>query len=288
MLNFKTILFPVDFSDRCRAAAHYVRAMATRSGARIILLNVVENRTYPGDLDFGALVDPMYTGEPGAAAKNLLDSFLEREFDGLPVERRVEQGDASRTIVRFAQEQHVDLIMMPTHGYGGFRRFILGSVTAKVLHDAECAVWTGAHLEDTPDTGDGAIHRIVCAVDLTESKRSPLSAALEIATQHGAQLTISHAVPGSDAVTERLIDTEFRQHLIADAKASISTMLVGAGVEAGICVDAGDAHKVVNSCARTHKADLVVIGRPRHDGFGRLRTHSYAIIRESPCPVLSL
>ncbi len=39
---------------------------------------------------------------------------------------------------------------MPTHGYGPFRRFILGSVTAKVLHDADCPVWTGVHLEEAP------------------------------------------------------------------------------------------------------------------------------------------
>jgi len=40
--------------------------------------------------------------------------------------------------------------MMPTHGLGGFRRFLLGSVTAKVLHDADCPVWTGVHLERAP------------------------------------------------------------------------------------------------------------------------------------------
>ena len=42
---------------------------------------------------------------------------------------------------------------MPTHGYGPFRRFILGSNTAKVLHDADCPVWTGVHVEEIPAFG---------------------------------------------------------------------------------------------------------------------------------------
>jgi nucleotide-binding universal stress UspA family protein len=286
--SFKTILFPIDFSDRCRSAARHVRTMASRFGARLILLNVVElPRTYPGDLDFGALVDPALVGEPGPGAKELLDRFLEADFVGLHVERRVERGDPARTIVRIAHEEHVDLIMMPTHGYGGFRRFILGSVTAKVLHDAECAVWTAVHLEDAP-AADGAIHNVVCAIDLTESGSSPLAAAVAIAKPYDAQLTVTHAVPGGEGFPDKQMDMEFRQHLISEAKASISAMLASAGIQADMCVEAGDAHKVVNACARAHKAELVVIGRPRHEGFGRLRTHSYAIIRESPCPVISL
>jgi hypothetical protein len=47
--------------------------------------------------------------------------------------------------VEFAANHHVDLVMMPTHGVGTFRSFLVGSVTAKVLHDANCPVWTAAH-----------------------------------------------------------------------------------------------------------------------------------------------
>jgi nucleotide-binding universal stress UspA family protein len=177
--------------------------------------------------------------------------------------------------------------MMPTHGYGGFRRFILGSVTAKVLHDAQCAVWTGVHLQDAPQES-AAIHSIVCALDLTEASDAPFSAAIQLAADYGAKLTITHAVPGSEAIPERLMDVEFRQHLIQEARAKIQAMLASAGVSASACIESGNVHHVVNACAKAHKADLVVIGRARHNGFGRLRTHSYAIIRDSPCPVISL
>jgi nucleotide-binding universal stress UspA family protein len=47
------------------------------------------------------------------------------------------QGDPARQFVDFAHSSNTDLIVMPTHGYGQFRQFILGSITAKVLHDAD-------------------------------------------------------------------------------------------------------------------------------------------------------
>ena len=60
------------------------------------------------------------------------------------------EGDASEVITKYAAEHGTDLIMMPTHGYGVFRGLLLGSVTAKVLHDAVCPVWTAVHVEETP------------------------------------------------------------------------------------------------------------------------------------------
>ena len=60
---------------------------------------------------------------------------------------------------------HFDLIMMPTHGYGPFRRFLLGSVTAKILHDATCPVWTSTHLETSVGTGKVGIRKVLGAVD---------------------------------------------------------------------------------------------------------------------------
>ena len=55
--------------------------------------------------------------------------------------------------------------MMLTHDYGPFRRFLLGSVTAKILHDAACPVWTSAHLETWPVAGDVGIRKVLGAVD---------------------------------------------------------------------------------------------------------------------------
>src|ERR1044071_9879738 len=124
MPSFKRILFPVDFSERCRGAARYAVAMAERFEAELLLLHVVETPVArPSDLDFGALAFASDSEAHIEDAAAMLQQFVD-----VAAERRVERGDPARTILRVAHEISADLIMMPTHGYGAFRRFILGSV----------------------------------------------------------------------------------------------------------------------------------------------------------------
>lgn len=289
MLNFKKILFPVDFSDRCRGAAHYVSALAGRFRSKVILLHVAESPFgEPGDIEFGALASSVYWEDRAARTRQFLDNFLAEELAHIDAERRVETGDAARTIVEIAEKESVDLIMMPTHGYGGFRRFILGSVTAKVLHDAGCPVWTGVHLEDAPPLERIEVRSIGCAVDLTETTTPAVASAARLAEDYGAKLTLIHAIPGSTAFPDKQLDSELRHNLAETARSQMETMRAAAGLPAEICIQAGDTHRVVAACAASAKADLLVVGRGRHGGLGRLRTHAYAIIRESPCPVISI
>jgi len=289
MVPFRKILFPVDFSDRCLGAAHYVEALAGRFGAEVILLHVVETTMgQPGDLDFGGMVASLQWEDRIARTQELLNHYLESELGFLNVQRRLETGDPARAIVDISHKETVDLVMMPTHGYGGFRRFILGSVTAKVLHDVACPVWTGVHMENAPPLDEISIRSVVCAVDLTTKGEPPLRWSADLADEYGASLTLVHAVPGSEALPERLLDAELRTHLISQARQQLTNIRGELSVPVEIEARAGDVQKVVSSIAAEHKADLVVIGRGHHTGLGRLRTHSYAIIRESPCPVLSV
>lgn len=286
---FKTVVFPVDFSDRCRGAARYVEALAGRFGSRLILLHVVETTIgQPGDLNFGG-IGALQDEDRQQRAEALLQSFQSEELDHLAnVGRRVETGDAGRTIVRVAREENADLIMLPTHGYGGFRRFILGSVTAKVLHDAECPVWTGVHMENAPRLDDIGVRRIACAIDLVNDNDKLIRFATELADEYGAELVFCYAVPGSEAMPERVLDRELRRHLVAQAREQMEALVAGLSVEATFVLETGEVARAVDSAAQSVNADLLVIGRSHHSGLGRLRTHSYSIIRESPCPVLSI
>jgi len=297
MPNFKRILFPVDFSERSRGAAQYAIALAGRFGAELILFHVVETPiARPGELDFGAMAFETDVESRVEFCRQLLDSFADTALprDSPPqftkIEKRIEPGEPARAIVRIAHESDIDLIVMPTHGYGAFRRFILGSVTAKVLHDAECPVWTGVHMEAAPPLAAIAFRRILCAIDLSEANERPLRAASELCDEYGAELMVAHAVPATDAIPERGMDKELGAHLKVDARDRIQRSLSALDIVAAqVCIEGGDVSKVVKTAATAHHADLVVIGRGVHSGLaGRLRTHSYAIIRDSPCPVLSI
>jgi nucleotide-binding universal stress UspA family protein len=183
----------------------------------------------------------------------------------------------------------MNLIALPTHGYGPFRRFILGSVTAKVLHDADCPVWTGVHLEQAPKVGAIAFRNVVCALDLGPQSRKALSWAAEMASEFKARLVLVHAHPCIESKPGEYFDRDLSADLAKSAREELEQLRDAAGAEADMVVEGGDAPHVVCRAAQAHNADLLVIGRGSAAGlFGRLRTNAYAIIRQSPCPVVSV
>jgi nucleotide-binding universal stress UspA family protein len=221
--------------------------------------------------------------------KARLDGSLTNDFAGLRVERVAKLSDPAEAITDFAQTHGVDLIMMPTHGYGPFRRFLLGSVTAKVLHDADCPVWTAAHVAERPCRSHITCRNILCAVDGTPDSVSLMKWAGAFAKDTGAKLWMVHVISGMEGLPSRQIDSEFQAAIRQEAHQTIEHLEESAGLKVPMCVTVGDVSESVREEALRHHADLVVIGRGKlQETLGRLRTHAYGIIRQSPCPVLSV
>ena len=187
-------------------------------------------------------------------------------------------------ISEYARKEHVDLIMMPTHGHGPFRRLLLGSVTAKVLHDAECPVWTDVHEERS--LMRAGCNAVLCAVDCGLEAVTSIQWAAEFASSYGAQLTLVHAIPALAGPTPAA-DRRFRKYLADHARAHIDDLQQKAGTTARVCVEGGKIAETVRNAALQHAADLIVIGQGcLHETLGGLRSNAYAIVRESPCPVV--
>src|SRR5689334_14352806 len=88
--------------------------------------------------------------------------------------------------------------MMPTRGRGRFRAALLGSVTARVLHDAECPIWTAAHpdqLSTRPESADW--RRITCGIRTSEDALRVIRYARDLNARYGATVHLVHAVPGT-------------------------------------------------------------------------------------------
>jgi len=288
MLAIKHILFPIDFSERCCGAAPFVQAMATRFGAKITLINAMTPIWQTGITDSGTTI-AVDIDELKRDLEARLSSALVREFAGIPVQRIVEIGDPAEVITRFAHTEGVDLIMMPTHGYGPFRSLLLGSVTAKVLHDAECPVWTTAHMEAQPSLRHLAGASILCAVDGTPKCAPLVQWAADYAKFTGGKLRMVHAVSGVVGWPERQLNQEFEEALQKEARETIEHLQRSIGITWPLCVSVGEVAGVVRAEAERHHADLILLGRGMlHETMGRLRTHSYGIIRHAPCPVLSI
>jgi nucleotide-binding universal stress UspA family protein len=189
-----------------------------------------------------------------------------------------------------AELAKADLIMMPTRGRGRFRAALLGSVTAKVLHDAECPVWTDAHAEAPAFPASTEWRNIVCAIDTTNEALSIIRYAKQIASDRQAKIHLVHSMPPPmEAGPEKYMDREFEIFLKDAARKTIRKMQEEAGTDFRLCIEAGKVASVVAAVAEEDQADLVLIGRGALSHFaGRLRSNVYAIVRDSPCPVLSI
>jgi nucleotide-binding universal stress UspA family protein len=290
MLALRKVILPVDFSERSTGAARYVEALAGHCDCDVTLLHVLPPPHYEfSALEVGGVVlNELFAARAGQVRKDL-DAFLATELSQLRVERVVLEGDPARKIVEYCHEERNRLIVMPTHGYGPFRRFILGSVTAKVLHDADCPIWTGVHLEEAPASGSIVFRTVLLALDLGEHSRVVLDWAAQFAAKFNARLLVAYAIPCLESQPGEYFDQDWRTNIEKQSRERIEALLGEAGVSGEILMEVGDPPQAICSMAGRVKADLVVIGRGSSAGmFGRLRANAYSIIRQSPCPVVSV
>jgi nucleotide-binding universal stress UspA family protein len=287
MEHCKKILFPVDFSERSAAAAPYVRDMAERFAAEVIILHAFYVLpSYPVTAtmsDFQPVQIP-YTAdfvELRKDRKEQLERFSHQHFPGVTYSARLEDGEPGTTIEETARRDNIDLIAMSTSGLGRWRRLLLGSLTAKVLHDVHCAVWTSIHAPEDGSTPTPGYRSILCAVDLDDEIDNVLRTGSFLAQTYGARLSAVHIESGHPGTRQAEADAEALQHAVNRALA--------AQVKPSVGFAGGTLADGIRNAAIREKADLVITGRgsaQRH--LLALWSQLYTIIRESPCPVLSV
>lgn len=287
MISFRRILFPVDFSARCSAVVPAVQAMVKRFGSELTVLHVVDlppaGIAPPEAAAWATLVGADRLRQQGQIA---LQNFIHREFAGMVVKAESAEGDAATLIGDYARENETDLIMMATSGLGAFRRLILGSVTTKVLHDTTVPVWTGVHAQEIAAHPAENWKRLLCALEDQARELHVLQWAAEFAFEQKLELRLVHAVRGPEDCED---NPSFKAYLFDTARERIEKLQNQAGTNFEVCFQLGDPGRVVHQAAYGFSADLVVIGRGvLHKPFGRLRSSAYEIIREAPCPVISV
>src|SRR3954471_1451476 len=197
MFPISKILAPVDFSERCLATLPYAAAIAARYNAELTLLHVV-NPVYT--VPAGPF-EPVLVSIPRSVftdAVKHLEVFGTDLLGGIEPRRLMYEGDPVEQIAGFVQTEGTQLVVMSTHGFGLLRRFLLGSVTAKVLHDVQCPVLTSVHKEQQPfRANSAAFSKVICAVDLGPHSRRILEWAAGFARDFKARLGIVHASAAS-------------------------------------------------------------------------------------------
>ncbi len=285
MLNIKKILLPVDFPNTSLGVIHQAATLAHHFHSEIVMLHVGTAQSYAAGVpEDGAGWDVL--AEIIKGAQKNLDQSLGPELDGLAIRGLLVEGDPAHSIVRTAQDEKADLIMMPSHGYT-FNQFLLGSVAAKVLGGTECPVWTSAHIQGSP-VQEFAIRNVLCAVDLGPHSDDVVSWAARMATEFAARLTLAHVTAGVEfwGPGGSYVDQRWKEALIGDAFRRLAKLQQEMGTKAEVFIASGDAPKLLSQAAKQTKADLLVT--ECYPYGGNLRIHGYAIICAVPIPVLSV
>jgi len=272
MVPISNILLPVDFSERSMDAARQAEALARRFHAAVTVIHVVDTKE--------PKLGPF---EPGGAKGAELETLLAREFTGISIKQVVCEGNPAQKIIDFTADNHVDLIVMASHGYGPFRSFLIGSVAAEVLQNAVCPVWITAHTQQGPPP---MFRDVLCAVDLSSDTERVVDWGAQFAAAFTARLFVMHVLRSLESGEEPSFPDDWLSQVDREEIVKVKRKLRG---EDRMVFAGGDVREAVCAQAKKLHADLIVVGRsPKADGVGTARTTSFTIIRESPCPVVSI
>jgi nucleotide-binding universal stress UspA family protein len=140
---FKRVLVPLDGSELAERALEPALAVARASNAELLLLSVPSYHQIipPAATGYGMVTTDQIIDLGQNDAKNYLAALRrEARCSDCRIRTMVVAGDVAGCIVDTAADEQVDLIIMTTHGYSGFTRWMLGSITERVLRGAPCPV----------------------------------------------------------------------------------------------------------------------------------------------------
>jgi nucleotide-binding universal stress UspA family protein len=203
MHSITQILAATDMSDFGLAAIRYADEFRRHAGCSVTALYAYEPLIVP-DMFAPVTLDQPEVRE--ALEQKLREHVAAAVDDPESIDRRVVEGHPARAILETAIEVGADLIAMGTHGRGGWRRALLGSVAEQVLHESKCPVLTV-----TPEAArrQALITSILCPVNFTKVSREALRYASWLASRFGAELTVVHAAGDIEASLEPFVMENF-------------------------------------------------------------------------------
>jgi universal stress protein A len=147
MFTLRNILVPVDFSDTSRDALRYAREVGRPFGSRLHVLHVLPDpMRQPWAVDVAGIDFAELQDQWRVEAEGRLGALVaEEHLDPSAVTTAVVAGSAHESIVTYATEMGIDLVVVGTHGHGPIVHLLLGSVAERVVRQAGCPVLTIPH-----------------------------------------------------------------------------------------------------------------------------------------------
>jgi nucleotide-binding universal stress UspA family protein len=281
--QFKNILFATDFSPCSEMALACVQAIAQRSGSTVHLVHVIDPETSAGPLG----MPYEHIEDRKTVAQRALKRLVQSEvLKGVNCTQTVESGEVCEVVCRLAAEAKVDAIVLGTHGRGGLKHLVLGSVAEQIFRRATCPVLTvGPEAHAGPFTGK--LKSIVYATDFSPASRAALPYAVSLARAEGAKLILVHGVrnfPGDEECSAMHVD-----EMVASATRELHNMLSQYGEMACEAVAKFmPAVELILEVAAENQADLIVMGAHAGTSSHIPWAVAHRVVCHARCPVLTV
>ena len=285
-MTFDNILFPIDFSDSCNSVKADVEWLAKKFNSKVTLLYVFEVPPAWYGMGDAYAVSTEWLTQIMADAKKRLDAFT-INLPAERVERVLLEGRHATEIYHWCDKHNPDLVAMGTHGHGAMEGLMIGSVTAKVLHNVNVPLWLRP-LDAPKAASETARFQIVCGIGLAEETDSVLKYAKHLAEIFDAEVTLVHSVPEEETVPSRYLDFDLHKVLQGIAATEIATHQRKAGTNFPTVLTNTAIGASLVTVATERNANMILIGRGHCQKFlGRFRTHALDLLSLAHCPVFS-
>jgi universal stress protein A len=264
MLIVRSVLCPVDFSEQSRQALLWASAIAQYRGGALTVLSVVEPLlAQAARIRLG--VDLARTEAEPALREFVEGTLPEGVRQAAHVRMEVTVGNPSEAILQTSRRLKAGLIVMGTHGLGGFRKFLLGSTTEHVLRRTEwpvLAVPGGAVSAPAPQHPGVQLRKILLATDFRESAMAATQWASDLASDINVPLVLAHVVePVVVPARWQALVADFESDRVASGQRMLARLSVSFRDTHNDCVvSIGRPADTIASLAIEYEAGLVVMG----------------------------
>jgi nucleotide-binding universal stress UspA family protein len=272
----RTILLPLDGSSLSERALPYATSLARRSGARIILLRAAQAHTL---LDVDA--SDAQLGVISRAEHDLDMTAAGLRDAGVDAEPHVYYDEPVSAILDAARRQHVDLIVMSTHGRSGLGRMLYGSVADDILRHADVPVLLIPPTIDHAWPTDRPL-TILVPLDGSALAEDALAGARLLAEPLGARLHLLRVVEPppyplyGDGYVYVPVDEQTERQNARQYLAQLAERVVGSSTAVEIEVCGGQPATIVPKVAAACQADVIAMATHGRSGLARLVLGSIA------------
>jgi nucleotide-binding universal stress UspA family protein len=296
VLHIRRVVCPVDFSPISKGALDHASAIARWYEAELTVLHVTP--FMPTIFGFPAAVDAagVAAADADAVVPELTAFAAEAAATVSKCQMVVRSGSPPAEILRYATEEEADLVVLGTHGRTGFERFMVGSVTEKILRKAPCPVLSvPPHCEGQPERPVFA--RILYGADFSEAGGRAAEYALSLAQEANGSLTLLHVVdwmPDKNlAKYPEFEPAAYRETVIREARRQLEALVPEEArnwCEPDLRISCGKPYREILRIAAEERADLIVLGAHGRGPVDRMLFGSTAqhVVRQALCPVLTV